>query len=356
MLIYKKYIAKSILYPFLVLGVVLTGLVWITQILKLMYLIDRGVGLTDFFRLTILILPSLFFVISPLICVLSTIFVYYKLQEDRELIIFKASGLGNFSLIKPALTFATIVTLFGYYISSYLMPLSYNKLKSELRNFRENYLSRIIDEKKFNQISKNITVYIDKRNPDSTLEGIILFDNEVPENRSVLFARNGKIFVQDNALLFQLQDGFRQIFDENNNLNSLYFDSLLMEVKKNNINNNDRSRTSLELYINEMLWPNETISEERKMRLIIDGHQRLLWPLFNYCLVFLALATFLNQPYNRRSHFKQMLYTFIPLVLVSYIHFSGLQIAYQNRNYIGVCYLNIILCLIFSVWQSRRKL
>lgn len=355
MLTYKKYISKAILYPFLALSVGLTSIVWITQILKLLYLIDKGVGFTEFCSLMILILPSLFFMISPLVSVLSVIFVYNKLQENREIITLKASGLSNFSITKPALTFAFIVTLFVYYISSYLMPLSYNKLKSGLSNVRENYLSSIIDEKKFNQISKNITVYIDKKNSDSTLENIILFDNEIPENRTILFAKMGKINLQKDRLLFQLEDGFRQSFDKNHKLTKLHFDNLVMEIRKTINSGNNRNKTSLELYINEMIWPNDELSEERKNRLIIDGHQRLVWPLFNYCFVFLALTMFLGVPYTKKSNLKQIIYTCFPLTIIAYFHFTLQKIAYQKPFFIFACYANLLCCIIFSIWKSRKR-
>ena len=227
MLIYKKYFIKSIFYPFLALSVGLTSVVWITQVLKLLYLIDKGIEFTEFCSLVVLILPSLFFMISPLISVLSVIFVYNKLQENKELTVLKTAGLSDFSITKPALGFAFVVTLFVYYISLYLMPLSYSKLKYGLSNFRENYLSNIIDEKKFNQISKNITVYVDKKNSDSILENIIIFDNEIPENRTILFAKTGKMYLQKDSLLLKLEHGVRQSFDKNYHLTKLYFDDIL---------------------------------------------------------------------------------------------------------------------------------
>ena len=56
-------------------------------------------------------LPSIFIMISPLISVISIIYVYNKLQEDRQLIVSKSSGLHNFNIDKPALAIATFLTL-----------------------------------------------------------------------------------------------------------------------------------------------------------------------------------------------------------------------------------------------------
>ena len=352
MLIYKKYIAKAIFYPFIALSSILTSLVWITQILKLLYLLDKGINSIDFLKLMILILPSLFFMISPLVSVIAIIYVYNNLQEDRQLIILKASGLSNFAIAKPGLIVATFITLIAYYVSLYLTPLSYSKLKYELSDFRENFVSNIITEKTFNQLSKYITIYVEKKNTDGSLTGIVLFDNKVPKNHSILFGKTGKVVMHGSIPLFQLQDGFKQSFDENNNITKLYFDELLIEFQKNDSVN--RNKTSLELYIHEMLWPDDNFSEAQKRRLMVDAHQRLIWPLFNYCLVFLALSMFLNENPSRGVNIKQIIYTFIPLLIVAYFHFSLQRIAYQEPLYIFACYLNIFFCIVFSIWKTNK--
>ena len=357
MLIYKKYIAKTILYPFIALSFVLTSLVWITQILKLLYLLEKGVKLIDFLSLIILIIPSIFFMISPFISVLAVIYAYNKLQENRQLIILRVGGLSNFALAKPGLLIVVYITLISYYISLYLMPFSYSKLKYDLNNFRQNYVStNIINEKTFNQISQDFTIYLDKKNIDGKLEGVILFDNRIPKDRTVLFAKTGKIITHDGIPLFQLKHGFRHSFDSNNNITKLYFDQLLIAIKNDDPDKNDRSKTSLELYVPEMLHPINNLPEESKKRLIVDGHQRLIWPLFNYALVLLALSMFLTtNKDSRKSNIRQMSYTFWPLVIVAYFHFTLQKAAYKEAIYIFACYLNIFLCIVFSIWKINKS-
>lgn len=360
MLIYKKYIEKTILYPFMTLSFVLTNLVWITQILKLLYLLEKGIEFIEFLKLIILIIPSIFFMISPFISVLAVIYVYNKLQENRQLMILRVAGLSNFALVKPGLFIVFCITLVSYYISLYLMPVSYSKLKHDLNNFRQNYISTstdIINPKAFNQISKDLTIYLYKKSNDGNLEEVILFDNRIPKDRTILFAKTGKIIIHNNIPLFQLREGFRQSFDSNNNITKLYFHELLIAIKNQNIAQNDRSKSSLELYVPEMLQPtSNNLSGESKVRLIVDGHQRLIWPLFNYALVFLALTMFLTTNNNsRKSNIKQLLYTFLPVMVVIYFHFTLQKAAYNEPLYIFVCYLNIFVCIVFSMWKINKS-
>ena len=63
-----QYIIKNILLPFVIITFSITILVWITQVLKLLYLIDKGVDPIHFLRTIVLILPSLLFVLLPIDC------------------------------------------------------------------------------------------------------------------------------------------------------------------------------------------------------------------------------------------------------------------------------------------------
>jgi lipopolysaccharide export LptBFGC system permease protein LptF len=136
----------------------------------------------------------------------------------------------------------------------------------------------------------------------------------------------------------------------------LYFDELLIAIKNKDTSQNDRSKTSLELYVSEMLKPNSNLPEDSKVRLFVDGHQRLIWPLFNYALVFLALTMFLTTNNDsRKSNIKQLLYTFLPVMIVAYVHFTLQKAAYKEPLYIFICYLNIFVCIVFSIWKINKS-
>ena len=353
---YKTYILKSILPPLAMLTVILTSLVWITQTLRLIHLLDKGIEFKHFLKLIILLIPSLLFMILPIIAVLTVIYVYNRLQEERQLVILRSSGLSNYDLAKPALLIAAIITIISYYISAYLMPLSYNNLKQGLNDFRESYVSNIIDTRTFNQISKHSNIYVDYKNSDGSLDGIVLFDNKVPEHRTILFAKKGRILTSGQHITeFELTDGLRHSYDQLGHLTKLYFDHLIVAINNETPDSNERSKTSIELYIHEMLWPDKTLSAEKQQRLITDGHLRIVWPLFNFAFVFLALSIFLNQPYSRKIHIKQFVLTFAPILLAAWFHFTLQKIAYKDLNYIFLCYANVFLCIIFSIWQSTKN-
>jgi len=356
MYIYSKYIAKTIIPALFVLAIVLTSLVWIVQVLNLVGLLDKGIKLKIFIKLVVLMIPYLLFMIMPIISVIGVIYIYNRLQDERQLIILRGAGLNNYEIARPALFVATIVTIIASYISAYLMPISYNNLKKNISNVKETYVSNIIETRTFSQISKYATIYVDSKNQNDEMQGIILFDNKIPENNTVFFAKKGEILNSDQQNpKFLLSQGLRHSYDAKGNITTLHFDHLVIELSSEVQDDSDRSKTSMELFIPEMLWPDPSLPMEKQNRLITDGHLRLVWPLYNFVFVFLALAIFLSVSYSRKTQIKQFIYTFVPVLVASYFHFTLQKMAYKDLDYIFLCYGNVFICIIFSIWQSTRN-
>ena len=358
LLIYKRYLAKSILPPLIIITFVITGVVWITQILKLLYLIDKGIALKHFLYLIILIIPSLLFIILPFVTALAVIYTYHRLNEERQLITLRNAGLSNAKLATPALLIAIIVTLSSYYIAAQLMPSAFIKLKSDLSFIKNNYASNIISERTFNQISKLVTIYVDRKLPDGSLQGIILFDNrERGVKPAILFANSGYFQIVDNNPLLQLEKGIRQAYYKQGNLTRLAFDSLVLELKYNSLISVERdayNRDINEYYIDELLSPDARLSESRRIKLRVEGHQRLIWPLYNLIFTFVGLAVFLKYPYNKKSQFKQLLTTALIIVIIAFYHFTIQNIASRDFNFIYISYINCLISILGGIFLYTR--
>lgn len=351
MLIYKRYIIKSIIPSLLVIVFSITTLVWITQVLKLLYLIDKGVQVGHFLSLIILVLPYLLFTLLPFATVISIIYIYSYLSEGRQLIILQNSGLSNIQLASPALLIAFSVTLFAYYISSILLPVSYSKLKEDLYFMRNNYATNIVSEKTFTQISKGITVYFDEKMLDGRLKGLVMFDNRMVNNPKILFANVGIFKINESQPTLRLLNGVRQEYDTNGNITNLLFESLTVKLVDHNVERltqNESNKEINEYYIKELLHPSKQLTTQRRIKLIAEGHQRIIWPMYNLVLAALALAIFLYQPYNKQSNFKQILLTAVAVSVITYLHFALQNLASRDLNFVFVCYANVIFVMILS--------
>lgn len=357
MLTYQRYIIINILLPFIVISLIVTGLVWLMQVIKFLYLVDNGIRLITFLKLIALFLPSLLFVLLPFITILAVIYCYNILGEERQLIILKSCGLSNIKLAKPALVVAFITTLISYYISISVMPDAARSLIGQLDAVKNNYAYSVVQEKTFTQVSKFLTLYINEKKHNKELHGIVLLDNRstLP---IILFAKSGNLVMQGSSPMLNLNHGMRQAYDSNGNLTKLTFDSLTVELSESGSKNQyaQTGNSDIREYdVKDLLSPSKTLPLQKQIKLIAEGHQRIIWPFYNFALTFLGLAVFLRQPYNKKSHLREMLFTSGAIIMAVYCHFTFHNLAYKDFNFVILCYGNIFAIIVISLWLYLRR-
>ncbi|MGI4776254.1 MAG: LptF/LptG family permease [Janthinobacterium lividum] len=353
MMIYRSYIIKNIFMPFLFAIFVITGISWITQVFKLLYLIDRGINIVDFIQLTILIFPLLIFIATPFITILAVIYVYNKFIQEKQIVILKNAGLSNLNIAFPALIFSLCITVIIYYISIQVIPNSYKKLKMDLSLAKDNLASSFIKEKTFNKLSKNIDIYIDSKSPNDSLTGVVIFDRRIEEKPILLIAQEGRFKNYGKNLVLELFDGLRQAYDLNGNLVELYFSSFSIQInsaKPSSYSHLVRQDAN-EYYIKELLQL-EHISQSR---LIAEGHQRIIWPVYNFVFTFLALGILLQYPPNRKSKSVNIIKIALIVVSITSIHFTTLNYAMKDITIIYGCYLIIALTILAGIYLYSRR-
>ena len=212
MTLYNRYIIKNLVTPTLVFTFTLTGIIWLTQSLRFVDLIvNKGLSFIDFFYLSSLIVPSLLLIILPVSLFTTILFAYNKLIIESELIVLRGAGLNQFALAKPAIIVACMVTVLSYIISLYLLPSSYRQFKDKQAFIRDNYASLLLQEGVFNSPVNGLTIYLDKRDFNGKLTGILVHDTRDPDHPVTMMAEEGRLVKdQDGKHQFDLINGTRQ--------------------------------------------------------------------------------------------------------------------------------------------------
>lgn len=319
MKLYEKYILGKILGPFTIITLGITSIVWLSQSLRFIdFIVNKGLGIGTFLYITMLIIPSLLWVIIPISLFISLIYAYNKLSNESELIIFKTSGIDNKDLTKPAIIFALVCTLFSYTIAAYLLPASYREFK-DMQNFiRNNYASILLQEGVFSTPTKGLTVYIKERDFQGIFHGLLVNDERNPRKKVTLMAQEGELITTEKGPIFELRNGNHQEVNlANNQLSMLYFDKYNLQLNpfKDSMTGN-RWREPQERYFKELFFSSDS-DEAQKRKLITEGHYRITWPLFNFFLALVALSPFLIGQFSRRGATKRIVYASI--VTVSFI-------------------------------------
>lgn len=337
----------------------LMAIAWLTQSLRFIDLIvNRGLGVGTFLYLSSLMLPSLLWIIIPVALFISIVYVYNKLSIDSELIVFQGAGIDKYGIMKPAIYFAILATILSYLISLYLLPASYREFKDMQAFVRDNYASLLLQEGVFANPSKGLTVYIRERENNGMLRGMLVHDNR-DENKSITYmAEEGQLVQTSTGPRFLLVNGNRQEIDKKNNeLILLYFERYSVELGLFNTGlTQARWREPQERYLGELFFPEDT-PDQFLQKLYAEGHNRLIWPIYNMVLALVALAIFATGEFSRHGYARKIFISSISAMAVISWGLSLNNLVAKNHAFTSISYLTVfvlIASILYLIFEDKK--
>ena len=171
----SKYIFRQTAFVMIFVTVVLSFVIWLTQSLRFIdMVVNRGLPVTDFLWLAMLITPRFVTLILPFACAIATVYVYNRLITDRELIVLRAAGFSNFRLARPAIRLALATALVAYVLNIYLLPVSFREFSDLRYTITSDYSAVLLQEGAFNTLPSKITIFVRERRGAGVLNGILV--------------------------------------------------------------------------------------------------------------------------------------------------------------------------------------
>lgn len=305
----NNYLSKNILYPTIAIITILSLIILITQSLKYIDLmISHGIDGLDFLYVTILLLPSLLFIIMPICLFIAIIYSLNKLNSHRELNILKGVGINDFLISRPALKIAILIALVHFFISLYWMPIVNHQFKELTKNLKENYITFFLQEKVFSHPTDYLTFYIKNKINNNQFEYIFYQDNRNNSKPITLIAEKGELVKKNNKMYLNLIRGNRQVLNQDGELAVLYFDTLLVQLDFDKHLGSERDSTIQETSLYKLIFPNKNIDHRTKTRMLAEASHRITWPLYNIILTMLAISALLYGEYNRSGKTKRIIF------------------------------------------------
>ena len=145
MKILTTYILKQLAISFLLILLGMTTLVWLTQSLRMIdMIVTKGIPVSMFLEMTLLVLPNFIQILSPIALFAVILFIFSRMQADKEIMVMQAIGMSNKSIMKPAFILAIILTGVGYLLTLNIIPASHRELgelKWRVRNDLSTYVA-----------------------------------------------------------------------------------------------------------------------------------------------------------------------------------------------------------------------
>ena len=351
MKLYINYISKSIFKPFFICISTLIFLVWSIKVINFFdYIVEYNLNLLTFLHLTITLIPTVIVVIAPLSLSISSVLIYSKFIESKEIIILKNFGQTKWNLIKPLFVLSVFITIFLYFLTLYLIPKFEYQLQILKRDLSKNLSLNLLKEDTFTNIKNNIIFFETKKN--NLLQNVIIYQQPIKQNKKyvIMHAKEAKV----NSNIIELYDGNFQSYKQEKKIpNILYFKKYVFHFNEFNLNKKILFKAKM-IPTNKLLF---YFKYEKKyfLDIIFEFHYRFLLPLFSIFIPLFSSAFLLNVSYNR-IHTSKM--TILPIVLSLIVYLILLFLLHQikeNLYFAYTLYVCISIIIIYSYYLIQEK-
>jgi lipopolysaccharide export system permease protein len=338
----SRYVGTQLAVAILFIAVTLTVAVWLTQTLRFIdTIVNSGMPLGLIFRFLILLIPGLLSVILPIAVFVAVMFVYWKLMNDRELVVMQAIGLSPTELARPALIVAAFATGVAYGLSLYLMPASYRSFGDLQLRIRNDFAQVLLTEGVFTTVSDGLTLYARQRGEGGALHGLIVYDTREEGHPIIYTAVQGIVTMTAAGPRLTMQDGTYQETDPSQGrISVLYFDRMAISVADPGAEPGQRTRSPWERYLPELFNPPDLATDDPLRRVLTaEAHLRLAYPLYTLAFAVLGLAMITPAAAGRSRQRLAMMSSILAVIGLQAINFTLRNLANAQPALAPLMYL-----------------
>lgn len=305
MTIIDRYILRALLGPLGFFALVLTGVVWLTQSLRVIdIVIANGAGARVFLEFSALLLPAVLAIVLQLGALAATVLTLTRLIGDSEIIAAFAGGASRLQVARPVAIFGVGLTLIMAINSTLLMPTSARVMRDRLAEVRGDIAAGLIRDGRFLNPAPGLTVFIREITPGGALKGVMVYDARDADRPVTYTARTGFLAEDTSTPALVLREGRAQSLQGDDRLSLLGFDSFAYDLSSFIKQNEERWVKPSERYFWELLDPAflaQAKTEKERGKLLAEGHEQLSSPLYGLALPLIAAAILFGAAHSRRG-------------------------------------------------------
>ncbi len=208
MRIFSKYVFRQATSAFLLILASLTGIVWIALALRQFNVVtSQGQDSWMLIRMTSLAVPNLMAIIAPFSFLIAALQVLNRLNSDSELIVLSAAGSTVWTVARPLLLLAFLVSIFLAFVSHLAQPWSMRLLRDYMVQVRSDLLTQVIQPGRFSSPEPDLMFHIRDRSTDGELLGLVMHDTRDKALSQSYLAEHGTIVKQDGTAYLVMTTG-----------------------------------------------------------------------------------------------------------------------------------------------------
>ena len=346
MKILNVYIFKQIFIGFLLVCFSLLAMLWLTQSLKFVEMFTRqGLPVYLFAEMTSLLMPRIFNILSPVAVFVTVLFVYNRLIADRELVVMQSAGISPWNNSKAAVAVGIILALFNVFVMNWGIPWSEARFRDLEWRVKNNLTQMVFREGEFTSLKNGITVFVNKHEDDGSVSGIFVSDESKPDVKVTLTAEKGRVIQTEKGPRILFINGVRQEV----NTKDYKFSTLSFSRYSAEFNSVESKKKKNQTVRERSIWEllnagnDETLDAPTKRKSIVEGHRRILYPLYNLLFSLLACVGLLVCNFNRRGQTKIISIEVLCMIIVLGGDLTLTNLCGRSLLLLPVLYLNCLL-------------
>jgi lipopolysaccharide export system permease protein len=303
-----RYVLRELVKPFAFFLVVFTGIVWLTQSLRVIEtIINSGQGAGVFAQFVLLLLPTIMSVVVPVSAFAATLYAMNRLFTESELVVMAAAGMSDLALVRPVAAFGALAAVATAAATIGLAPLAEREMRDRVHELRADIANALVFEGRFLHPANGLTIYV-RENRNGDMSGVFVHDRRDPATEITYTARRAVLGRSDGAPRLLMLDGAAQRLDvETRALSVLDFESLVFDLSQFMDDPSRRRVRPSELFLTDLVAPTpETLALSSRGRLVAEGHEQIVSALYALALPMAGLAALLRGGYTRRGYARRI--------------------------------------------------
>ena len=299
-----RYILRQLIAAFGFFVLVFTGVVWLTQAVRLIdTVVASGQSARIFLEFSALLLPQVFVIVLPLAGIGAALYALNKLYTDSELIVMMGAGLGPSAMLRPVAMFGALIAVGMGVVLMVLVPRSGAILAERTREIRSDLANALIVERQFLHPIDGLTLFISNTDRAGEMAGIFLNDQRDPKQVVTYSAQRAQLVREGMEARLVMFDGVAiSPGSGGSQLTAVRFDQFVFDLSELISEQGDRVPRPSEYPVTALLRPTPKMlagGHYTRADYISEGHYKLSLPLLAMTFPMIALVTLLAGGYRR---------------------------------------------------------
>lgn len=349
-----RYILRALAAAFGFFTLVFTGVVWLTQAVRLIdTVVASGQSARVFVEFSALVLPQVFVIVLPLAGMGAALYALNRLYTDSELIVMMGAGMGPAAMLRPVAMFGVMIGLLMAVVMMALLPRSGAILADRTRAIRSDLANALIVERQFLHPIEGLTLFITDTSLQGEMAGIFLNDQRDPEQAVTYTAEHAR-FVREGleARLVMLNGVALARPAGSEQLTAVSFDQFVFDLSDLIQDEGTRVRRPAEYQVPELLRPTEEMlagGRYTRADFIAEGHYKLALPMLAVFYPMIALVTLLAGGYRRSGFGRRVVVAIGVAALLQAVMFAARARVHERIELWPLMYLPSLLGLAYVV-------